>query len=116
MRDMSDLDRRQFLLRTGRVAGALGLLPACGTASLGQEKPTTAEDPPPPETPASSFRKAVRFEMLEEKLSVAEKFHLLKEFGFEGVELESPMRAERRLKPSEIINRRKELVDRLGVE
>ncbi len=39
---------------------------------------------------AKTFKKAVKFGMIDEPLSVLEKFNLLKELGFDGVELDSP--------------------------
>ena len=40
--------------------------------------------------PASSFKKAVKFQMIGEELSVLEKFKLIKTLGFDGIEMLSP--------------------------
>lgn len=54
------------------------------------------------------LRKAVKFTMIQEPdLSIAEKFHLLKELGFDGVEIESPSGLDR----DEVIAAR----DRVGI-
>lgn len=40
--------------------------------------------------PAVRFKKAVKFGMIQEDLSILEKFNLLKSLGFHGIELDSP--------------------------
>lgn len=40
--------------------------------------------------PAGTIKKAVKFGMIKEPISILEKFNLLKELGFDGVELDSP--------------------------
>ena len=48
------------------------------------------------QTGTTSIRKAVKFAMVQEPgLSVVEKFHLLKELGFDGVEIDSPSNLDR---------------------
>jgi len=41
-------------------------------------------------SPRASIKKAVKFGMVEEDLSIVEKFRLLKTLGFDGVEMDSP--------------------------
>ena len=61
-----------------------------------------------PWTTVTPLRKAVKFTMIQEPdLSIAEKFHLLKELGFDGVEIESPSDLDR----DEVIAAR----DRVGI-
>ena len=69
------MQRRTFLNRT---AGALLVSPWIWT-----------------KTPASRptrhlFKKAVKFGMIQEEMSVLEKFNLLRNLGYDGVELDSP--------------------------
>ena len=40
--------------------------------------------------PASGLKKAVKFSMIREELSVLEKFKLIKTLGFDGIEMDSP--------------------------
>ena len=39
---------------------------------------------------ANRFKKAVKYHMIDEEMSVVEKFRLLKDLGFDGVEIRSP--------------------------
>jgi len=69
------MNRRKFLL-----AGALG------TAGLAMNNSHMVA-----QIRKASIRKAVKFSMIQEPgLSIAEKFQLLKDLGFDGVEMESP--------------------------
>lgn len=69
------MKRRDFLL-----TGALG---AAGLALRHRDLFAS--------TTAASIRKAVKFGMIQEPdLSIAEKFQLLKDLGFDGVEMDSP--------------------------
>lgn len=52
--------------------------------------------------PSAPLLKAVKFDMIEEPMSVLEKFQLLKEIGYDGVELSSP----NELEPSEVVDAR----------
>ena len=62
------------------------------SVSLGLCEPT----PRPEQTPVAaasvqgSIKKAVKFGMIEEDLSILEKFKLLQRLGFDGVEMDSP--------------------------
>ena len=67
------LDRRQLLATTGAMA-ALGAL----NSLAAQDKP------------ARKFKKAVMLGMVDHPGTLAEKFALLRECGFDGVELDSP--------------------------
>ena len=65
------MERRDFL-----KAGALGIT---GLAVAG------------PQWPSGTIKKAVKFGMVQEEgLSILEKFQLLKDLGFDGVEMDSP--------------------------
>jgi len=74
------MNRRKFLL-----AGALG------TAGLAMNNSHMVA-----QIRKASIRKAVKFSMIQEpSLSIAEKFQLLKDLGFDGVEMESPNELDR---------------------
>jgi len=74
------MNRRKFLL-----AGALG------TAGLAMNNSHMVA-----QIRKASIRKAVKFSMIQEPgLSIAEKFQLLKDLGFDGVEMESPNELDR---------------------
>jgi hexulose-6-phosphate isomerase len=68
-------DRRQFLLATA----------ACGTAAMLNASHTLADD-----KAEKRFRKAVKIGMVRVEGTLTDKFKLLKELGFDGVELDSP--------------------------
>lgn len=65
---------------------------AAGAAALSGLHRTAAAAPEAwTRTPgAVSLKKAVKFDMVDEPLSIREKFELLQELGFDGVELSSP--------------------------
>lgn len=70
--------RRDFLKQTGLASvGIAALSQTMGAVTLGAV-----------ETKQPRFKKAVKYHMITDKsLSIGEKFHLLKEIGFDGVEL-----------------------------
>ena len=78
---LDEIDRRAFLQAAARcatVAGfgaAAGSSPAAETASPGSDK---------------KIKKSLKFNMVTGPGSVLEKFKMLKEVGFDGVELDSP--------------------------
>lgn len=78
MADYSELSRRTFLDQTSRMLAAAG-----ATAALTTQ--TRADD----EQPAAGhgLKKAVKYSMVATKGTVAEKFQLLKDIGFEGVDI-----------------------------
>ena len=71
----NQLKRREFLEVATTVA-------AVAFQSVG---PGLAKVPP-----SSGFKKAVKFHMISEELSVLEKFKLIKTLGFDGIEILSP--------------------------
>ncbi|MCC6669799.1 MAG: sugar phosphate isomerase/epimerase [Planctomycetes bacterium] len=70
------LTRRSFLRRTGALAVAPFAVPR--------------QDPAPATRPRRTLRKAVMYGMVGPGKTVLEKFQILKECGFEGVEMDSP--------------------------
>jgi hexulose-6-phosphate isomerase len=65
--------RREFIKKTTLATAGIGLL-------------STHEPPRKP----FRLKKSLKFDMVKENVSVLEKFQLLKEIGFDGVELECP--------------------------
>ncbi len=74
----SHFDRRQ-LLQLGGLA-----LTGAAFSSLAQQAPQARAD-----QPAGRIKKAVGWEMIQEDLSAEDKFRLVKDAGFEGVEINS---------------------------
>ena len=72
------MKRRTFI----QMAGMAGAVLATGRLSCLKAAPTGSE--------AGTIKKAVKFGMIEEDLSVLDKFKLLKSLGFDGVEMDSP--------------------------
>ncbi len=68
--------RRQFI----KLAGAAAL--------AGPPSPATAAGFQP--APKTVLKKALKFSMVEAELSILDKFRMLKELGFDGVEMDSP--------------------------
>lgn len=74
---MSELiDRRGFLAQSGA-----GLLAAASTVRAADESRTVSSS-----AFAGRIRKAVKYHMIQEKLSVEDKLKMLKDLGFDGVE------------------------------
>ncbi len=83
---------RRSILRTTLAGGALWAALGCARAN---EDPPTAQPKaaPKPKTPA--LKKAVKYAMVGGAGTVREKFDLVRECGFEGVELDSPLEIDR---------------------
>ena len=75
--------RRTFLAASGTTAAAASVAFAAETATAAAE-------------PAVRLKKSVKIGMVREGKTLLEKFKLLKEVGFDGVELDSP----NKLKPT----------------
>lgn len=86
--------RRQFM-KTSSAAAAAFALGAPGAPGAEQEKQPMRR----------SIRKAVKLGMVAGEMSLLEKFRLLKELGFDGVELDSP----NNLDPDEVLAARDEI-------
>ena len=71
------LDRRDFIKAAGTAAAATGL------ASLALPAQAAAESP-------KKMKKAVKWGMIQTDGSILDKFKLLKELGFDGVEMDAP--------------------------
>ena len=74
------MKRRDFIRTSG--AGLAGAALLRGTAQSAQAAPIRGAD--------VQIKKAVKLGMVDEPISLAEKFKLLKDLGFDGVELNSP--------------------------
>lgn len=70
------MDRRSFI-KISSAGSAAMLLPAPQFYTR-------------PSLPAMKIKKSLKFNMVEENLSVPDKFKLLKDLGFDGVELDAP--------------------------
>ena len=90
--DDRSADRRQFLTATSSAALA------AATMSF----PTLQAEERPKTPPAPRLKKAVKLGMVRGNMSLLEKFQLLKELGFDGVEGSSP----NNLDPKEVLNAR----------
>jgi hexulose-6-phosphate isomerase len=79
------MNRREFVKSSGVAAAAsvLGASVLNGTAAAAD----TPEDGVPEEP---RLKKAVKYDMVRGEATMAEKFQMLKELGFDGVELSSP--------------------------
>ena len=81
---MNEIDRRSFLKSATTASLASGALAGGTLAAQAAGAPAkTIPDKP-------TFFKAVKWGMIDEKLSVEGKFKLLQDLGFDGVELDSP--------------------------
>jgi L-ribulose-5-phosphate 3-epimerase len=72
------MNRKEFVKLTGSVAAWAMLAPGALTGAVSDT------------TEKVTLKKSLKFGMVKEDLSVMEKFKLLKELGFDGVELDSP--------------------------
>lgn len=71
------LERRDFLKTTGTGLAAAAAFSGVSLPLFGQEA-------------KRRFKKSLKFGMVKEDLSILDKFKLLKDLGFDGVELDSP--------------------------
>lgn len=77
------MKRRDFLKTS--VVGLTGV-----TLGLCERPPGAAHAPVVAASAQGSIKKAVKFGMVDEDISILEKFKLLKSLGFDGVEMDSP--------------------------
>ena len=82
------MKRRSFLHLAG--AGMAGLAAGATIPSQGRSVAAAGPRREAAVRLSAPLLKAVKFDMIEEPLSVLEKFQLLKEIGYDGVELSSP--------------------------
>ncbi len=75
------VERRDFLKLSGS-----GLVAATWAARSSTARASAQE----PSEKAPRFKKSLKFGMVKEDLSIMDKFKLLKDLGFDGVELDSP--------------------------
>src|SRR5688500_4083846 len=73
------MDRRNFLRNATMAVAATG---ASVNSVFAHRVPRNA--------PGLKLKKSLKFDMVKEDLSVLDKFKLLKDLGFDGVELEAP--------------------------
>jgi hexulose-6-phosphate isomerase len=74
------IDRRSFLQTTTSAVAAAGLATVLDVGG----NPASADEP------AKKMKKAVKWGMVQTDGTVLDKFKLLKELGFDGVELDAP--------------------------
>ena len=73
------MNRKEFIKYTASAAAGIALAPSF----LNQAKAQTMVDAP-------LIKKSLKFGMVKEDLSILDKFKLLKDLGFDGVEMDSP--------------------------
>lgn len=91
----SGIHRREFLAVSAAVGAAASLSPASatpGTIGLTSmfQQPTPAAKSPSASTSKRTLKKAVMYGMIGEGKTVVERFAILKDCGFQGVEMDSP--------------------------
>lgn len=101
MNTKQKLTRKTFM----KVVGMSAVAPFLPTISIGDD---LSERKPEIIPSKSTFKKSLKFGMVKEELSVMDKFKLLKDLGFDGVELDSP----NELKEKDIMDAR----DKTGLE
>lgn len=81
----ASIDRREFLAASGTAltATALGL-------SLSNQPAFAGEN-------TGRIKKAVKYQMIREKLSVTDKFKMLKDLGYDGVEIPTSDKTDRKI-------------------
>jgi len=75
------MNRKDFLKSVALMAGATAMSPSSVSASILQEKPQNK----------ITMKKGLGIGMIKEDLSLTDKFKLVKDLGFDGVELNSPL-------------------------
>ncbi|QGY45053.1 TIM barrel protein [Maribellus comscasis] len=75
------MNRKNFIKSTALLAGAATILPSTLSASVSQIEGAGKV----------TLKKSLGFGMIKEELSLTDKFKLVKDLGFDGVELNSPI-------------------------
>lgn len=75
------MNRKDFLKSVALMAGATAMSPSSVSASILKEKTQNK----------IAMKKGLGFGMIKEELSLTDKFKLVKDLGFDGVELNSPL-------------------------
>lgn len=75
------MNRKDFIKSMAIMAGSAAISPSTATASMFQEMPKNK----------IMMKKSVGIGMIKEDLSLTDKFKLIKDLGFHGVELNSPL-------------------------
>lgn len=83
MTSQNPVDRRTFIRTSAATLAAGGLLATTSGIAVGAEKPQPR------------IRKAVKIGMVQGDMSILEKFKLLKDLGFDGVDMDSPTSMDR---------------------
>ncbi|MFP4340159.1 MAG: sugar phosphate isomerase/epimerase family protein [Cyclobacteriaceae bacterium] len=65
-----------------------GFIKASGAAALAASLPMSFKAPPL--RPKMNIKKSLKYSMVEEKMPIADQFMMLREIGFDGVEMDSP--------------------------
>ncbi|MFP4291186.1 MAG: sugar phosphate isomerase/epimerase family protein [Cyclobacteriaceae bacterium] len=65
-----------------------GFIKVSGAAALAASMPMSFEAPPL--KPEMNIKKSLKYSMVEEKMPIADQFMMLREIGFDGVEMDSP--------------------------
>jgi hexulose-6-phosphate isomerase len=82
--------------RRACLASVAATLVAPGAAFAAAPKPGAPAAAKTPPGPKGKLRKALKYGMIKEGKTVAERFALARDCGFEGVELDSPMEIDRK--------------------
>ncbi|MBI4585996.1 MAG: sugar phosphate isomerase/epimerase [Planctomycetes bacterium] len=80
------IDRRNFLKASGQALAAV----TAGAALSATNSPAAASPPAAGQPAKEGFKKAVHLNMVREGATILDKLKLIKELGFDGVEMDSP--------------------------
>lgn len=75
------MNRKNFIKSAALITGAATMVPPTLSASVSQAKVTSKV----------TLKKSLGFGMIKEELSLTDKFKLVKDLGFDGIELSSPV-------------------------
>ncbi len=78
-----NVTRREFVLKSSQICSALSLSPFIHISAISAGLNSSLKN-------KRNIKKSLKFGMVEEGTSILEKFKLLKELGYDGVELDSP--------------------------
>lgn len=87
---MSTLNRRDFLAYSASAVGSSTLAVRANAVAASHQPAATPATSATATTPKRTLKKAVMYGMVAEGKSVEEKFQLLRDTGFDGVEMDSP--------------------------
>src|SRR5690554_1412201 len=87
--ELSNMNKREFIKSAAVIAGAAAVKPLTAAAPVSATTSVTDEKNNAEALQGVTLKKSLGFGMINEELYLTDKFKLIKDLGFDGVELNS---------------------------